>query len=266
MRLHFAATAAGYRLLAHDSLASTNTEALALARGGERGAVWVTALRQTAGRGRRGNEWCSPPGNLYATLLILDPSPADRAPELSFVTALALRDSIIACAPDLRDRLALKWPNDLLCGGAKLAGILIESENAAGRLAVAIGVGVNCVHHPVPTAYAATDLRAAGADVSAEGLFAALSGTMANRLVQWRRGTGFDAVRDDWVACAVGIGRDIRVRLPGRELSGRFEALDERGRLLLRLADGNLQTITAGDVFPLARAHRDFPQATERAD
>jgi len=254
MQLDPAAIAAGYRLLAHATLPSTNTEALALARRGERGPLWVTALRQTAGRGRRGSEWISPPGNLYATLLLDDPGPPEHAPELSFVAALALHDAILDRASALRSRLALKWPNDLLCCGAKLAGILIESENVAGRLAVAVGIGVNCLHHPAQTTHAATDLADAGADVSAETLFGALSGTMLQRLAQWRRGAGFPAIREDWVACASGIGGDLRVRLPGRELMGRFEALDQRGRLLLRLADGTLETITAGEVFPLANA------------
>jgi BirA family transcriptional regulator, biotin operon repressor / biotin---[acetyl-CoA-carboxylase] ligase len=259
MQLHSAATAAGHRLLAHETLGSTNTEALTLARRGERGPLWLTAQRQTAGRGRRGSQWSSPAGNLYATLLLDDPGPADRAPELSFVAALALHDAIIECAPELRSRLALKWPNDLLCDGAKLAGILIESENLGGRLVVAVGIGVNCLHHPAETAYPTTALHAAGAAVSAENLFAALSGTMLQRLRQWNRGARFAAIRADWVACAAGIGGDLRVRLPGRELLGRFEALDERGRLMLRLADGAVQTITAGEVFPVATAPPDQP-------
>ena len=82
-------------------MASTNAEALGLARGGERGPLWITALRQTAGRGRRGNAWVSPPGNLYATLLLIDPAPAEHAPELSFVTALAVHDAIGECAPGI---------------------------------------------------------------------------------------------------------------------------------------------------------------------
>jgi len=266
MRLHSAAAAAGYRLLAHETLGSTNTEALALARRGERGPLWVTALQQTAGRGRRGSEFVSPPGNIYATLLLDDPSAADRAPELSFVAALALNDAIIECAPTLRTRLAVKWPNDLLCDGAKLAGILIESENLGGRLVIVIGIGVNCVRHPAGTAYPATDLGAAGAEVSAATLFAALSSAMLRRLRQWNRGAGFALIRADWVAQAAGIGGDLRVRLPGRELLGRFETLDERGRLILRLGDGSLQTITAGDVFPVACLTAEYLPATGRAD
>jgi BirA family biotin operon repressor/biotin-[acetyl-CoA-carboxylase] ligase len=254
MQLHSAAMAAGFHLAAHASLASTNAEALRLAHRGERGPVWITAQRQTAGRGRRGNEWVSPPGNLYATLLLADPAAAERAPELSFVAALAVHDAILERAPALRDALKLKWPNDVLCAGAKLAGILIESERIESVLAVAIGIGINCRHHPGATAYPATDLATAGADVGAESLFETLSATMSRRLIRWRRGAGFAAIRADWMVRAAGIGGEMRVRLPDREITGRGEALDERGRLLIRLADGSVQAITAGDVFPVPTA------------
>jgi BirA family transcriptional regulator, biotin operon repressor / biotin---[acetyl-CoA-carboxylase] ligase len=253
MQLHSAAVAVGYRLAAYETLSSTNAEALTQARGGERGSLWIVAREQTAGRGRRGNEWVSWSGNLYATLLLVDPAPAERAPELSFVAALGLHDAILDRAPDLRSRLALKWPNDVLCGGAKLAGILIEGERPATEPAVvvAIGIGVNCRHHPAQTSYPATDLKAAGADVSAESLFEALSAAMVRRLGQWRRGAGFDGIRADWISRAAGLADEMRVRLPGTEVVGRGEGLDAHGRLLLRLADGSLQAVAAGDVFPL---------------
>ncbi len=257
MRLDPAALAADYRLSAHDTLPSTNTEALALARRGETGPLWVTARQQTAGRGRRGNEWISAPGNLYATLLLCDPAAPESAPQLSFVAALAVYDAIIDRAATLREKLALKWPNDVLSGGQKLAGILIESETVEVRLAVAIGIGVNCMHHPVETTFPATDLATAGTAVAADDLFFALSGAMVRRLVQWHRGAGFQSIRADWLDRAKGIGGEMRVRLPkNREFVGRAEALDERGQLLLRLADGTLQTIAAGDVFPVAASER----------
>jgi BirA family transcriptional regulator, biotin operon repressor / biotin---[acetyl-CoA-carboxylase] ligase len=253
MRLDPVAAAAGFRLLAHDTLPSTNTEALALARRGETGPLWVTARQQTAGRGRRGNTWISASENLHATLLLCDPSSPESAPELSFVAALAVFDAIVDRAAALREQVALKWPNDILCSGAKLAGILIESESVEAKLAVAVGIGVNCAYHPLETAYPATDLAAAGVGVSAEDLFFALSSAMARRLAQWQLGAGFQSIRTDWLERAAGIGSEMRVRLPkNREFVGRAEALDERGRLLLRLVDGTLQTITAGDVFPVA--------------
>jgi BirA family transcriptional regulator, biotin operon repressor / biotin---[acetyl-CoA-carboxylase] ligase len=265
MQLHSAAVAAGYRLATHETLESTNAEALTLARGGECGPLWIMARQQTAGRGRRGNAWVSWPGNLHVSLLLVDPAPPECAPELSFVAALALHDAILDRAPDLRSHLALKWPNDILCRGAKLAGILIEGERPARELAVAVGIGVNCRHHPTQTNYPATDLKAVGADISAESLFVALSATIVRRIGQWRRGAGFDGIRGDWIARAASMG-DMRVRLPGSEILGRGEGLDERGRLLLRLADGSLQSVAAGDVFPVAGAAAGRETALGRVD
>lgn len=238
---------AGVRHLAFEALGSTNAEALARVRAGERGPLWITATRQSAGRGRRNSVWVSPPGNLYATLLLSEPSAPEQAPQLSFVTALALHDAVAACVPQLGARLRVKWPNDLLLAGAKLAGILIEGESAP-VFAVAIGIGVNCAAHPDDAAFVATDLKAAGAHVAPAQLFAALSVAMQGRLQQWQRGQGFVGIRVDWLKRAAGLGEPIRVRLPERELSGRFEGLDAQGRLLL-LEPGGLTTVTAGEVF-----------------
>ena len=247
--------AAGVRLIAHDAVGSTNAEALALARGGERGPLWITARRQPAGRGRRDSAWISPPGNLYATLLLTDPSPADQAPNLSFVAALAVHDVIASLAPALAAPLTLKWPNDLLLAGAKMAGILIEGERIE-RLTVAIGIGVNCAVHPSNTSYPATDLASAGVTVSVDALFSALAAAMPARLEQWDRGRGFAATRADWLARAAGLGETMRVRLPERELQGRFTGLDDNGRLLLQKPGGAVEAITAGEVFALATAAR----------
>src|SRR5690348_13787537 len=156
---------AGVRHIAYETLGSTCAEALALARSGERGPLWITARSQSAGRGRRGSHWISPPGNLYATLLLTEPSSPEQAPQLSFVSALALHDAVVAGAPQLGPALKVKWPNDLLLGPAKLAGILIEGESDP-VFTVAIGIGVNCAAHPSDVAYPATDLAAEGALVA----------------------------------------------------------------------------------------------------
>lgn len=266
MQLHPRAAAAGFRVLAFETLASTNTHALALARAGERGPLWITAAQQTAGRGRRGNEWISPRGNLYATLLLTDPASPECAPQCSFVSALAVHDAITASAPGLRGVLALKWPNDVLCSGCKLAGILIEGEQMPHGLTIAIGIGVNVRHHPQGTSFPATDLAAAGVDVSAESLFAELSVAMLKRLAQWRRGAGFGAIRAAWLERAGLMSGEMKVRLPGSEVTGRCESLDENGRLLLRLGDGTLQAIAAGEVFPVAGAIPEGVSPTARID
>lgn len=251
MQLHPDAEARGVRLIAHDTLGSTNAEALGLARAGERGPLWVTAARQTAGRGRRGNAWTSEPGNLYASLLLTDAAPAAHLPELCFVVALAVQDAVSAVAPGLSEQLRLKWPNDLLLGGAKLSGILIEAESVGGVSTMVAGIGVNCAHHPDDARCPATSLAAHAVAVTPADVFQALSGAMVTRLAQWDQGAGFAAIRAEWLATAANLGSEIHVRLANREMTGTFESLDAEGRLMLRLPGGHLEAITAGEVFPV---------------
>jgi BirA family biotin operon repressor/biotin-[acetyl-CoA-carboxylase] ligase len=249
MKLDPGARTAGVRLISHDVLDSTNTEALRLASRGERGPLWITALRQTTGRGRRGRIWVSEPGNLYASLLLTDPGSKECWPQLSFVASLACHDAIVDVAATLAPRLAIKWPNDVMLGSAKVAGVLIEGESSG---AVAIGIGINCANHPAATDYPAADLSAAA--VSLDQLFGALSLKTLARLAQWREGAGFPAIRADWLDRAAGLGTQIRVRLAAREIWGRFESIDPAGGLVLRLPAGDITTIAAADVFLLAAA------------
>ena len=277
MRLDPIAVETGVALVALPMIGSTNEEAGNRARGGERGPLWITAEAQTAGRGRLGRSWNSPPGNLYASLLLSEPSPLERAPELAFVAALALRDAIVAEAPALGPHLGFKWPNDLLLAGEKCAGILIEGELAAGNsLTVVIGIGANCAHHPPMASdpppdnakpaharaspfgeqavlYPATDLRAHGADITPPQLFTRLSATMCRRIGQWDRGQGFITILGDWLSAARGLGEQIRVRNGSGERIGRFVGLDQSGRLALELPGGVIEKISAGDVIPFTR-------------
>jgi BirA family biotin operon repressor/biotin-[acetyl-CoA-carboxylase] ligase len=277
MQLDPIAVAAGVRLEALGTTGSTNTEARARARLGERGPLWITALVQTEGRGRMDRAWMSPQGNLYASLLLTDPSPPERAPELTFVSVLALRDAIAIEAPAFAPLLRFKWPNDLLLAGKKCAGILIEGEVAmagvvepCGSLIVVIGIGANCAKHPsgilsgsteppLPLSsqkeavlFPATDLRAHGADITPEQLFRRLSATMSRRIAQWDRGQGVSAILGDWLSAAHGVGEDIAVRNGGNEKQGRFAGLDQSGRLILELRGGTVEKISAGDVFPFS--------------
>jgi BirA family biotin operon repressor/biotin-[acetyl-CoA-carboxylase] ligase len=238
------------RVIARDTVGSTNEEALMLARAGERGPLWITARAQFAGRGRRGRSWTSEPGNLYASLLLTHSVPPERAPELSFVAALAVYDAVAQAAPALAPNLLLKWPNDLLIGLKKFAGILIEAETSPSS-AVVIGIGVNCAHHPRDTSYPATDLAASGAAVAPDHLFERLSSAMRGRLAQWER--GFAQIRADWLARAAAVGGEVRVRLADRDLVGRFDTVDDNGRLLLHLPNGTREAIAAGDVVSWAQ-------------
>jgi len=243
-------TLAGIRHEHFATLGSTNAEALAHARAGERGPLWISADRQIVGRGRRGSVWASPPGNLYATLLLTELCAPVLAPQLSFVAGLAVHDAVAWRAP-LTAPLKLKWPNDLLLAGEKLAGLLIESESRP--FAVAIGIGVNCLTHPDDTVYPATDLRSNDVAVTPLDLLSDLAGAMRHRLDQWQIGAGFASIRADWLSRAAGLGAPIKVRLPERQLDGIFEGIDESGQLLLATGTST-QTIAAGEVFALGQS------------
>jgi BirA family transcriptional regulator, biotin operon repressor / biotin---[acetyl-CoA-carboxylase] ligase len=268
MQLDPIAVEAGVRLESLARVGSTNQVASERGRHGARGPLWITAQSQTAGRGRRGRSWYSPPGNLYASLLLSDPAPFEHAPELAFVAALALRDSIIADAPALAQHLRFKWPNDLLLKGGKCAGILIEGEVEPDKSAtVVVGIGANCVHHPPDAAdgtspgvcggravlYPATDLAAHGAPTTPQQLFQRLSAAMCLRIAQWDRGRAFSTILGDWLSAAAGIGEEIHVRNGNADKVGRFVGLDQSGRLVLEGPGGTTEKISAGDVFPLTR-------------
>lgn len=247
MELGPQASTAGVRLQVYDSLDSTNIRALECARSGETGPLWIVARQQTAGRGRRGRRWISEPGNLYASLLLSQPSPSERAPELCFVAALAVSDAIAAVADDLTTRVALKWPNDVLLDGRKVAGILIEGEGSP--LSAVIGIGVNCTHHPHETSYPATSLRAADVLSTPAALFAILSGALLRRLAQWSHGNEFAAIRTEWLARAARLGEAVSVVVADRAITGIFETIDEAGYMMLRLDNGSIERIAAGDVL-----------------
>jgi BirA family transcriptional regulator, biotin operon repressor / biotin---[acetyl-CoA-carboxylase] ligase len=165
------------------------------------------------------------------------------------VAALAVHDAVAGRIPGLATRVALKWPNDLLIDRNKFAGILVEGEGAA----VAVGIGVNCAHHPAHTEFPATDLATAGVRTSPESVFERLSVTMIARLAQWNRGAAFATIRNDWLSRAAGVGKQIRVKMGEADVSGVFDGIDTAGRLVVRLPDGTMQTVAAGDVSMTAR-------------
>jgi BirA family transcriptional regulator, biotin operon repressor / biotin---[acetyl-CoA-carboxylase] ligase len=240
-----ALAALGWTVRRFAKLGSTNDAARAAALGGERGPLWVIAEEQTAGRGRRGRSWASPPGNLYASALINDPAPVARGAEIGFVAGLALRRAI----GDLGvGDFALKWPNDLIWRGAKLAGLLAEGVSLSDGFACIVGIGVNCLVAPKVEGQATADLsRALGRTVLPTELFPRVALRFAEALAEWRRGEGFAAIRAAWLASASGLGEPIRISDPSGVREGLFEALDARGRLLLRRAE-RLEIIEAGDL------------------
>ncbi|WP_043764289.1 biotin--[acetyl-CoA-carboxylase] ligase [Methylobacterium sp. 88A] len=293
-RLGPAAKAAGHRLHVHESLGSTNTQAMELARQGERGPLWVVALRQEAGRGRRGSTWASLPGNLTASLLwpVSDVDPV-QVPSLGFVAGVALiaalKRTITLPHPEAPERrgglergrqfsrdplepsfeaagaasqdevgggevggaspFRLKWPNDVLVSGAKLAGLLLEAEtHAGGRRSAVIGFGVNVAASPQDLPYPATSLSQSSYETRAEDLFDYLSDEIVAAARLWSRGGGFSTIRRLWLDDAAGIGAPVSVRIGGEIVQGIFETIDEAGRLVVRSDDGTRRTVTAGEV------------------
>ncbi|HUE45013.1 MAG TPA: biotin--[acetyl-CoA-carboxylase] ligase [Aestuariivirgaceae bacterium] len=236
------------RRVSLDVIDSTNAEAMRLAAAGERGPLWIVAARQSAGRGRQGRQWDSRAGNLYATLLVSLPVPADVAAQTSFVAALAALDVAAGVLADA-GKLALKWPNDVLLDGAKLSGILIETvAQDPGHTTVAIGIGINLAHAPEQTRYGATSLAAHDAPVAPDDAFERLAAAMAARLAAWNDGRGFAVVRRDWTARAAGLGRVASVTMGERTVTGEFTGLASDGALLLSEAGGRLHAIHAGEV------------------
>ena len=257
------ARAAGYRLRGYDSIGSTNSEAIEAATAGDLGGVWFAARQQTAGRGRRGRQWQSPHGNLAATLLIVPDADPTLGATLGFVAGVSLNRALSAILPGGlvkigidgadalggRSRIALKWPNDVLADGAKLAGILLEASKLPdGRHAVAIGFGVNIVAAPQGLPYPATSLVDLGVSRTAEDVFEALSDAWIDTFGLWNEGRGIADVLTYWRASAAGLGAPVAVNQDGDILRGIFETIDDAGRLIIRAADDRRIAITAGDV------------------
>ena len=229
---------------------STNADLLARARAGETGPLWFRADRQDTGRGRLGRSWDSPIGNLFISLLLTDPAANPRVlPQLAHVAGVALAEAVAVVTGDPA-LCRLKWPNDLLCGAAKVAGILVEgTRHPDGRTACVIGWGVNCIHHPDGLPYHAMNLSAAsGRPIAADVLAAALRGTMNEVLASWNGGRGYAATRDAWLRYGVPFGTRVTVSGPQGRLSGDAAGLDESGRFLLRTSAGLLLAVEAGDI------------------
>lgn len=240
----------GYTLIQRESLPSTNDEAARLAAEGAPDGTVVWARCQTAGRGRRGRQWLSPEGNLYCSVLMRPLVPLAQAAALSLVAAVAAGDTVANFLPAGR-RVQLKWPNDVLVEGAKIAGLLLEASggNRGPVDWIVLGCGINVALHPAGEGPPSTDLgRERGGPLSVAPVLVSLLDTLRHWRGRWET-AGIAPIREAWLARARGLGETIAVRLPREEIHGLFEGLDDTGALVLRLADGSARTISAGDVF-----------------
>lgn len=230
---------------------STNDALKTEAEAGAPDGTVIAAGQQTAGRGRYGRTWASPPGNLYVSVLLRDIGPIARAAQMSFVTAVALGNAIAALTPDDL-AVRFKWPNDILANDAKIAGILLESGGSPESPWLVIGTGINLCHHPEGAGFRATNLAALGATVTGPALIHAYLRALSEWRARWRA-HGFAPVRAGWLAAAANRGGPVTLKLadkPPRE--GRFVDLDEEGALLFQPSGtGGMERIAAGEVhFP----------------
>jgi BirA family biotin operon repressor/biotin-[acetyl-CoA-carboxylase] ligase len=250
------ATSAGYRLEAYDQIGSTNVEAMARAREGDRGSIWFVTSEQTAGRGRRQRAWIAPRGNLASSVLeVLQVTPAAAA-TLGFAAGLATEAALRKVSVEAALRAGpqplkydLKWPNDVLAGGRKLVGISLDAEASGDRLAVVVGIGTNIIAAPEGTPTPATSLAALGVQVGAEELFSVLSDSWVEFRGIWDNGRGFGQIRRLWLDRAAGLGQAVAIKSAGSTIEGTFDTIDEQGCMIVRTAAGQLVPITAGDVY-----------------
>lgn len=225
----------------YQRLGSTSDEIRRLAAEGASSGTVVCADEQTAGRGRYARRWFSPPGNLYLSLLLRPAVPAPRIAELGFVTALAVASTVNALLPK-GVRPTLKWPNDVLVNGAKIAGILVEHIDDA----VIVGIGINILHAPANASYAATTLVGCGGIASVDTARALLLKRLADQIDMWQT-LGFAPIRHEWLTLGPTPGTTVQVTRDGQTMAGRFITLDEDGALLIETPQGRQRIIT-GEV------------------
>lgn len=239
-------------ILLLDHTDSTNAEARRRADAGETGPLWIVARRQTDGRGRRGRSWESQDGNLFATLMQLTRKSPAEAAQVTFVAALAIADLLGAWAP--ASLVTIKWPNDVMLAGQKASGVLVESGvHESGGLWLAVGIGINLVSAPEGTERPATALAHhlrgdAASPPSIEVAAAKLAEAFNVWMTRWET-LGFQPILDAWRARTAGLDGPAVARLGRETIEGRAEGVAADGALKLRLADGSLRLISAGDVF-----------------
>lgn len=217
------------------------------------GPTWITAGVQTAGRGRRARPWVSPPGNFHGTLVLKPQEPPETVALRSFAAALALRDALVALT-GLPGSLTLKWPNDVLLNGGKLAGILLESQGLGGPDPVlCIGIGVNLIAAPDPNLVEPGAVppvalwQETGLRVAPEKFLDALAPAYAACETRFQA-QGFAPLRQEWLAHAARLGDAIRARTGTETREGVFETIDAQGNLILRMTSGPV-AISAAEVF-----------------
>jgi len=232
--------------------------AMLRAAAGASGPHWFAASEQTGGRGRSGRNWVSPPGNLYASLLLTYPRALPTIAQLSLVAGLAAHEAVSALAPSLP--LRLKWPNDLLVDDAKICGILIEGRmnHDTGAHNVVVGIGINLAHHPDLAGRRTASLAVLGIVALPQDALTHLAAAFEHWRGLWAEGDGMPAIRHAWMERALELDTPVTVHAGPEQLEGRYLGLDADGAMLLGLPQSGQRRITFGDV------HIGAPPGAER--
>lgn len=245
-------TVSSWAIEQYEALPSTQDEAKTLNAKGTARPFAVIADTQLQGRGRQGNQWSSPKGNLYTTLCFDADAPRSNVGQYAFVVAVAAVQAIEATLGDSDQDLdiRLKWPNDILINGRKIAGILLEADSLKGDDALHIyaGLGVNFLAQDDPLRIGLADCVPEDTVLDVHAFLHLLLHQIDAQCAVYKD-LGFPEIREEWLVRAYRLGKTIQARMPKETLTGIFEGLDHDGALLLRLDNGQRSRITAGDVF-----------------
>lgn len=244
------ATLAGHTLRSYRSLESTNQTAAQAAREEQADNLWIVAGEQTAGKGRRGRTWQSLSGNLATSIVINLNDKINAVHLLGFVAAIALARTVSTLLPGQAKNISLKWPNDVLLGKAKLAGILLEAiPSPKAQRTIIVGMGMNVASAPADLSYDASHLNQYDKSIFVADVFEELTKNWLEVFALWDYDKGRSAILAQWQLLSKGIGEPISVRRTNDVVRGTFKAIDDEGRLIILLANGQKEIITAGDVM-----------------
>lgn len=236
-------------MLALTRVESTNVTAMQKASEGTRDNLWVVSGEQTAGKGRRGRVWQTSEGNLAASIFLKIPGATQNPELLGFVAAIAVAKSVRDVLGDDASKISLKWPNDVLVNDAKLAGILLEAKSLPGdNLAIIVGMGINVANVPMDVPYKTIALNQILPHLSAATMFAKLTKNWVETFAIWNYDQGRQQILDKWRELARGLGDAILVKRVNDQIEGKFAAIDDQGRLVVELKNGQFEIISVGDV------------------
>ncbi|AGF75893.1 biotin--[acetyl-CoA-carboxylase] ligase [Bartonella vinsonii] len=247
----------GYTVESYESVDSTNLIAQQKAQAGHQGKLWVVAQEQSQGRARRGRTWSSPKGNLYSSLLLIDDIVHQTAAQFGFVAGISVVEAIkqfVKGEEQTNNIVSVKWPNDILLGGAKSSGVLLEIfKLPSQQYALVIGIGINVKYHYEDAPYPTSSLNNIGLFVETEQLFTVLTECFAKNYLLWKQPRGCDFIREKWLFYSAHLGQHAKIVNDEKIIEGIFDGLDSDFNCIIKQKNGQQAIITAGDVhFGLA--------------